>query len=113
MRNPENPRKRMVNWAATPSRCENLKRRGNSFATKAFTFRMFGENTAMPLPKPKIKVFRAHLGFYDTIVAVTSRLKALAAWGASGDLFAHGGAEETKDPDAVRAATARPGVILR
>ena len=62
---------------------------------------------------PKLKVFRAHQGFYDSIVAATSRPKALAAWGAKPTLFSQGFAKETKDADAVEAALAQPGVVLR
>jgi hypothetical protein len=62
---------------------------------------------------PRLKVFRAHQGFYDSIVATSSRPKALAAWGAKPSLFAQGFAKETKDADAVEAALAQPGVVLR
>jgi hypothetical protein len=62
---------------------------------------------------PWLKVFRAHQGFYDSIVAVSSRPKALAAWGAKPSLFTQGFAAETKDADAVEAALAQPGVVLR
>ena len=62
---------------------------------------------------PRLKVFRAHQGFYDSIVAVTSQKKALEAWGAKPTLFSQGFAAETKDADAVEAALAQPGVILR
>lgn len=60
-----------------------------------------------------MKVFRAHQGFYDSIVAVTSQKKALEAWGAKPTLFSQGFAEETRDGDAVKAAMAQPGVVLR
>jgi len=59
------------------------------------------------------KVFRAHLGFYDTIVAATSQKAALAAWGAAPAEFAHGFAKVTTDPKAVAAALRQPGVVLR
>ncbi|HWA89334.1 MAG TPA: hypothetical protein VG889_04825 [Rhizomicrobium sp.] len=59
------------------------------------------------------KVFRAHLGFYDTIVATTSQKAALAAWGAAPAEFAQGFAKVTKDPEAVAAALKQPGVVLR
>ena len=62
---------------------------------------------------PHLKVFRAHLGFYDSIVAVTSQKKALEAWGASPQEFTHGFAAETSDPAATRAALSAPGVVLR
>jgi len=62
---------------------------------------------------PRLKVFRAHLGFYDTIVAATSQKKALAAWGADASEFSKGFAAETKNPAAVRVALASPGVALK
>jgi hypothetical protein len=62
---------------------------------------------------PRLKVFRAHQGFYDSIVAATSRPNALKAWGAKPTLFSQGFAKETKDADAVQAALAQPGVVLR
>ena len=55
---------------------------------------------------PRLKVFRAHQGFYDSIVAGTSQKKALEAWGAKPTLFSQGFAAETKDADAVEAALA-------
>jgi len=59
------------------------------------------------------KVFRAHLGFYDTIVAAPSQKAASDAWGADAREFAQGFASVTQDEDAVTAALARPGVVLR
>lgn len=59
------------------------------------------------------KVYRAHLGFYDTIVATTSQASALALWGAKPSEFAHGFAAVTQDPKAVEAALKQPGVVLR
>jgi hypothetical protein len=60
-----------------------------------------------------LKVFRAHLGFYDSVVAAPSRKAAAAAWGSGAGLFQHKTAAETKDAEAVEAALAQPGVILR
>jgi hypothetical protein len=60
-----------------------------------------------------LKVFRTHLGFFDTIVAVPSMKAALEAWGAKQNLFHEGLAEVTNDPKAVMAALAKPGVVLR
>ena len=59
------------------------------------------------------KVFQAHLGFFDTIVAAPSQTSALAAWGSSTDLFAMGLARVTDDPKAIAAAMAKPGIVLR
>lgn len=67
-------------------------------------------DTAMPR---RLKVFRAHLGFYDTIVAAPSQKAAAEAWGADAREFAQGFAGVTKDKDAVTAACAQPGVVLR
>src|SRR5437764_15308891 len=71
--------------------------------------RKFGKPT---MPR-HLKVFQAHLGFYDTAVAAPSRAAALKAWGSRQNLFREGVASETKDPQAVTAALAKPGVVLR
>lgn len=60
-----------------------------------------------------LKVFQAHLGFYDTAVAAPSRTAALKAWGSRQNLFREGVASETKDAQAVTAALAKPGVVMR
>jgi hypothetical protein len=60
----------------------------------------------------KLKVFQATFGFHDSVVAVSSRPKALEAWGVRQDLFAEGMAKEADDPKAVAAALAQPGVPL-
>src|SRR3954471_22388010 len=60
-----------------------------------------------------LKVFQAHLGFYDTAVAAPSRAAALKAWGARQHLCGEGVASKTKDAQAVAAALAKPGVVLR
>ena len=59
------------------------------------------------------KVFKTHIGFYDTIIAAPSQRSALAAWGSSQNLFKMGLAEVTQDPEAVAAAMAKPGMVLR
>lgn len=61
----------------------------------------------------RLKVFQAPLGFYDTIVAVPSRAAALRAWETRQDLFAFGQAREVDDPEAIVAALAQPGVVLK
>jgi len=61
----------------------------------------------------RLKVFQAHLGFYDTVVAAPSRAAALKAWGSRQNLFRDGQAKETKDANAVTAALAKPGMVLR
>ena len=60
-----------------------------------------------------LKVFQAHLGFYDTVVAARSQKAALEAWGAGRGEFAKGFAKVTNDPVAVQSALASPGVVLR
>lgn len=62
---------------------------------------------------PRMKVFVTSDGLTDFVVATSSRLKALAAWGVHQDLFKTGAARETDDPALVEAATARPGEVLR
>lgn len=61
----------------------------------------------------RLKVFVTSDGLTDFVVAATSKPKALAAWGSHQDLFKTGLARETDDPGLVRAATARPGEVLR
>src|ERR1700760_3172511 len=62
---------------------------------------------------PRLKVFQTHIGFHDLIVAAPSQAKALAAWGGKPNEFKYGFAKETKDSEAVKAATAQPGVVLK
>jgi hypothetical protein len=63
------------------------------------------------MPRP-LKVFRAHLGFYDTVVAAPSQKAALAAWGSKRDLFREGFAAVSNDTEAAEALK-NPGVVLR
>lgn len=62
---------------------------------------------------PRLKVFVTSDGLTDYVVAVSSRAKALEAWGAHQDLFQTGGAHQTEDPELVEAACASPGAVLR
>lgn len=62
---------------------------------------------------PKIKVFTANLGFYETAVAARSQRIALAHWGVARDLFREGSARETHDPKAVNAAMRKVGMVVR
>ncbi|MDD1520796.1 MULTISPECIES: cell envelope biogenesis protein TolA [Bradyrhizobium] len=64
------------------------------------------------MPK-KLKTYQTSLGFYDQAIAAPSMKAALAAWGASSNLFHQGVAKETDDPDIVAATMAKPGVVLR
>jgi hypothetical protein len=61
----------------------------------------------------RLKVFVTTDGLTDYVVAATSKPKALAAWGSHQDLFKTGLAHQTDDPALVKAATARPGEVLR
>jgi hypothetical protein len=62
---------------------------------------------------PKLKIFQAHLGFFDTIVAAPSQKAALEAWGSRQDLFRDGTAAIATGPDAIKAALEKPGVVLK
>ena len=59
-----------------------------------------------------LKVYRAHIGFFDTVVAAHSQKEALAAWGGTAAEFRQGFAAVTNDKKAVDAALSRPGVVL-
>jgi len=61
----------------------------------------------------KLKVFQAQIGFYDTVVAASSRPAALRAWGLRQDLFASGHAKVAEDPQAIEAARAHPETPLK
>ena len=65
------------------------------------------------MAKPRLKVYRAQMGFAEAIVAVSSQKAALDAWGARQNLFAEGLAQLVDEADAVAAATAKPGVVLQ
>jgi hypothetical protein len=62
---------------------------------------------------PRLKVFQARMGFYESVVAASSQKAALEAWGTRQNLFQEGLAGLAEDPKATRAALARPGVVLR
>ena len=62
---------------------------------------------------PRLKVFVTSDGLTDYVVATTSKAKALAAWGFRQDVFKEGRAHEADDPTLVKAATAKPGEVLR
>ena len=61
----------------------------------------------------RLKVFVTSDGLTDYVVAVSSRAKALAAWGVRQDVFKEGAARETDEPTLVKAALAQPGEVLR
>ena len=60
-----------------------------------------------------LKVFRTPIGFHDAYVAAPSMKAALAAWGASTNLFAAGAAEVVTDPKLTKEPLARPGEVIR
>lgn len=62
---------------------------------------------------PRLKVFRWSDGFHAYSVAVSSRPKALEAWGSEQDLFAAGLASEVKAGADFDAAMAAPGEVIR
>src|SRR6187402_2197200 len=61
----------------------------------------------------RLKVFKAQMGFYESVVAAPSQKAALDAWGTHQNLFQGGMAAVTDEAAAVKAATAKPGVVLR
>ena len=63
--------------------------------------------------KGKLKVFRTPIGFHDAYVAAPSQKAALEAWGAEGNLFAQGIAEQVTDPKLMEEPLAKPGEIVR
>jgi len=60
----------------------------------------------------KLKVFQSQIGFYETIVAASSRAAALRAWGVHQDLFASGAAHVVTDAAIIEAAIAHPEIPL-
>jgi colicin import membrane protein len=62
---------------------------------------------------PRVKVYTAPLGFYETAVAARSQKLALSHWGVTRDLFREGTAKEAQDPKAVEAAMRKVGMVVR
>jgi Skp family chaperone for outer membrane proteins len=60
----------------------------------------------------KLKVFCATNGLTRSLVAVSSKAKALEAWGTKQDLFKEGLASEVTDPAQMEAALAQPGRVV-
>ena len=60
----------------------------------------------------RLKVFTTSNGLTRSYVAVSSKAKALEAWGSRQDLFKEGLAEEVVDPAQMEAALARPGEVV-
>src|SRR5581483_616014 len=61
----------------------------------------------------KLKTYVTSLGFFDLVVAAPSMKAALEAWGAESNLFHQGFAREVDDPQIVKAAMAKPGLVLK
>ncbi|HTI68153.1 MAG TPA: hypothetical protein VL460_11470 [Caulobacteraceae bacterium] len=62
---------------------------------------------------PRLKVYATRIGFHDAVVAAPNQKAALAAWDVRENLFAQGAASVATDPQAVKAANAAPGEVLR
>ena len=62
--------------------------------------------------KSRLKLFRTEIGFHDAFVAAPSMKAALAAWGASTDLFSAGLAERIDDAKRCPAAFDAPGEVV-
>jgi hypothetical protein len=60
-----------------------------------------------------LKTYVTSMGFFDLAVAAPSMKAALQAWGAERNLFQHGYAKETQDPQIIAAAMAKPGIVLK
>lgn len=61
----------------------------------------------------KLKTYQTSIGFFDLAVAAPSMKAALEAWESGSNLFHQGFAKETTDPDIVKAAMNKPGIVLR
>jgi colicin import membrane protein len=61
----------------------------------------------------KLKTYTTSAGFFDLAIAAPSMKAALEAWGSRSNLFQHGFAKVSDDPEIVAATMAKPGVVLR
>jgi hypothetical protein len=61
----------------------------------------------------KLKTYQTSLGFFDLAIAAPSMKATLDAWGADSNLFHHGAAKQSEDPDIIAATMAAPGVVLK
>jgi len=69
---------------------------------------------ASAIPPRRLKVYTARLdGLNDYVVAAPNQGEALKAWDVHQNLFQEGLASVTDEASAVKAANARPGVVLR
>ena len=63
--------------------------------------------------KKRLKVYRTTIGFFESVVAAANQRDALNAWGVHQNLFSDGGARVEDDAEAIEAALAAPGQLLR
>jgi hypothetical protein len=63
--------------------------------------------------RQRLKVFRTPIGFHDAYVAAPSQKAALEAWGAQGNLFAQGIAEQVTEAALMEAPLAEPGTVIK
>jgi hypothetical protein len=69
---------------------------------------------ARSAPKRRLKVYASRLdGLHDYVVAAPNQGEALKAWDVRQNLFQEGLASITDEASAVKAATAKPGRVLR
>jgi colicin import membrane protein len=61
----------------------------------------------------KLKVYQTSQGFFDLAIAAPSMKAALEAWGANSNLFHQGFAREVSDQATIKAALAKPGIVLK
>ena len=70
-------------------------------------------NLCSPTMPRKLKTYTTSAGFFDLAVAAPSMKAALEAWGSRNNLFHQGFAKVSDDPEVVKAAMAKPGVVRR
>ncbi len=61
----------------------------------------------------KLKTYQTSQGFFDLAIAAPSMKAALEAWGTSANLFHSGFAWESHDARVIKAAMAKPGILLK
>src|SRR5262249_19435644 len=103
----------VTSWAGNPSSAKDfspspVRRQRRTPPAKGYGRRGVGDRLSS-MPRA-LKVYRAHLGFFDTVVAAYSQKEALVAWGGGPGEFRQGFATVTNDERAVTAALANPGI---
>src|SRR5262245_25185383 len=61
----------------------------------------------------KLKTYVASIGFFEVAVAAPSMKAAAEAWGSGNNLFKWGLAKETSEAAIVKAAMAKPGIVVK